>query len=146
MKNRFSHECWIMNDKARSRVQAAEMGFLRRINGSTSFDRVKSADDRKSLNIESLLLRLERSQLRWYGHVTRMPQERTVKKLLCSTPIGRRPRGRPRTRWRDYVEDLSWSRLGFPAEHISFVAKDRGAWRLQLEQLPPPPRISGFRK
>ena len=36
-------------------------------------------------------LRLERSQLRWYGHVTRMPRERTAKKLLCSTPIGRRP-------------------------------------------------------
>ena len=47
------------------------------------------------------------SRLRWYGHETRIYQERTVKKLLGSTPIGRRPRGRPRTRWRDYVEDLS---------------------------------------
>ena len=102
-------------------------------------DKVESADIRESLNIESLLLRLERSQLRWYGHVTRMSQERTAKKLLCSTPIGRRPRGRPRTRWRDYVEDLSWSRLGIPAEHLSFVAEDRGAWRLQLELLPPRP-------
>ena len=84
------------------------MGFLRRISGLTLLDKVKSADIRESLNIESLLLRLERSQLRWYGHVTRMSQERTAKKLLCSTPIRRRPTGRPRTRWRDYV-DLSWS-------------------------------------
>ena len=100
---------------------------------------VKSADICESLKIESLLLRLERSQLRWYGHVTRMSQERTAKKLLCSTPIDRRPRGRPRTRWRDYVEDLSWSRPGIPAEHLSFVAEDRNAWRLQLELLPPRP-------
>ena len=128
-----------MNEKVRSRVQAAEMGFLRRISGLILLDKVKSADIRESLNIESLLLRLEKSQLRWYGHVTRMPQERTAKKLLCSTPIGRRPRGRPRTRWRDYVEDLSWSRLGIPAEHLSFVAEDRDAWRLQLELLPPRP-------
>ena len=135
----YGHECWIMNEKVRSRVQAAEMGFLRRISGLTLLDKVKSADIREFLNIESLLLRLERSQLRWYGHVTRMPQERTAKKLLCSTPIGRRPRGRPRTRWRDYVEDLSWSRLGIPAEHLSFVAEDRDAWRLQLELLPPRP-------
>ena len=127
-----------MNEKVRSRVQAAEMGFLRRISGLILLDKVKSADIRESLNIEALLLRLERSQLRWYGHVTRMSQERT-KKLLCSTPIGRRPRGRPRTRWRDYVEDLSWSRLGIPAEHLSFVAEDRDAWRLQLELLPPRP-------
>ena len=134
-----------MNEKVRSRVQAAEMGFLQRISGLTLLDKVKSADIRESLNIESLLLRLERSQLRWYGRVTRMSQERTAKKLLCSTPIGRRPRGRPRTRWRDYVEDLSWSRLGIPAEHLSFAAEDQDAWRIQLELLPPP-RISGSRK
>ena len=84
----YGHECWIMNEKVRSRVQAAEMGFLRRISGLILLDKVKSADIRESLNIESLLLRLERSQLRWYGHVTRMSQERTAKKLLCSTPIG----------------------------------------------------------
>ena len=74
------------------------MGFLRRISGLTLLDKVKSADIRESLNIEALLLRLERSQLRWYGHVTRMSQERRAKKLLCSTPIGRKPRGRPRSR------------------------------------------------
>ena len=123
------------------------MGFLRRISGLTLLDKVKSADIRESLNIESLLLRLERSLLRWYGHVTRMSQERTAKKLLCSTPIGRRLRGRPGTQWRDYVKDLSWSRRGIPAEHLSFVAEDRDAWMLQLELLPrDPPRISGFTK
>ena len=87
----YGHECWIMNEKVRSRVQAAEMGFSRRISGLTLLDKVKSADIRESLNIELLLLRLERSQLRWYGHVTRICQETTAKKLLCSTPIGLRP-------------------------------------------------------
>ena len=135
----YGHECWIMNEKVRSRVQATEMGFLRRISGLTLLDKIKSADIRESLYIDALLLRLERSKLRWYGHVTRMSQERKAKKLLCLTPIARRPRGRPRTRWRDCVEDLSWSRLGIPAEHLSYVAEDRDAWRLQLELLPPRP-------
>ena len=115
------------------------MGFLRRISCLTSLYKVKSADIHESLNIELLLLRLERSQLRWYGHVTRMSKEKTAQKLLCSTPIGRRPRGRTRTRWRDYVEDRSWSHPGIPAEHLSFVAEDRDAWRLQLVMLPPRP-------
>ena len=44
------------------------MGFLRRTSGLTLLDKVKTADIRESLNIESLLLRLETSQLRWYGH------------------------------------------------------------------------------
>ena len=61
--------------------------------------------------------------------------------------VGRRPRGCPRTRWRDYVEDLSWYSLDIPAEHLSFVEEGRGAWRLQLElQSPRPPRMSGSRK
>ena len=135
----YNHECWIMNKKVRSRVQAAEMGFLRRISDLTLLDKVKSADIRESPNIESLLFRLEKKQLRWYGHVTRMFHERTTKKLLCSTPIGRRPRGRFRTRWRDYEEDFSWFRLGISAEHLSFVAEDRDSWRIQLELLPPRP-------
>ena len=80
-----------MNEKVRSRVQATEMGFLRRISGLTLLDKVKNADIRESLNIKSLLFRLERSQLRWYGHETRMSQERTVKKLHCLTSIDRRP-------------------------------------------------------
>ena len=116
-----------MNEKVRSRVQAAEMGVLRRVSGLTLLYIVECADIRESLNIKSLLLRRERSQLRWYGHATRMSQERTAKKMLCSTPNGRRPRGRPRTRWRDCVEDLSWSRLSIPVEHLSFVAEDRDA-------------------
>ena len=53
-----------INEKVRSRVQAAEIGFLRRISGLTLLGKVKSADIRESRNIESLLLRLERSQLR----------------------------------------------------------------------------------
>ena len=67
-----------MNEKVKSRVQAAEMGFLRKISGLTLLDKVKSADSRESLNIKSLLLRLERSQLRWYGHATRMSNEKTA--------------------------------------------------------------------
>ena len=72
----------------------------------------------------------------WYGLVTPVSQERTAKKLLCLTAIGQRPRGRSRTRWRDY-EDLSWSRLGIPAEHLFFVAENRDTWRLQLKLLLP---------
>ena len=135
----YGHECWIMNERVRFRVQAAEIGFLRRISGFTLLDENISADIRESLNIESLLLWLERSQLRWYGHVTRMTQDRTAKQLLYSTPIGRRPLGHPRTRWRDYIEDLGWSRLGIPRKHLPVVAQDRDAWKVQLQMLPPRP-------
>ena len=37
----YGHEYWVMHEKVRSRVQAAEMRFLRRISGLTLLDKVK---------------------------------------------------------------------------------------------------------
>ena len=113
----YGHESWVMTERMRSQVQASEMRFLRRIEGVTLFNKVRSSEIRKSLNIKPLLLRIERSQLRWFGHVSRMPQERLPKQALHAKPNGRRPVGRPRTRWTDYIEDLGWNRLGLrPSE------------------------------
>ena len=41
-----------MNEKVRSRVQAAEIGFLRRISGLTLLDKVKSADQGCELKLD----------------------------------------------------------------------------------------------
>ena len=93
----YGHESWVMTERMRSQVQASEMRFLRRIEGVALFNKVRSSEIRKSLNIEPLLLRIERSQLRWFGHVSRMPQERLTKQALHAKANGRRPVGRPRT-------------------------------------------------
>ena len=53
----------------------SQMRFLRRIEGVTLFKKVRSSEIQKSRNIEPLLLRIERSQLRWFGHVSRLPQD-----------------------------------------------------------------------
>ena len=138
------HESRVMTERMRSQVQASEMRFLRRIEKVTQFNKVRSSEIRKSLNIEPLLLRIERSQLRWFGHVSRMPQERHPKQALPAKPNGRRPVGRPRTRWTDYIEDLRWNRLGLRPSEMMEVMKDREVWRLNLELLPPQPsRKSG---
>ena len=87
-----------MTKRMRSQVQAFEMRFLQRIEGVTLFNKVCSSEIRKSLNIKPLLLRIERSQLRWFGHVSRMPQERLPNQALLAKANGKRPFGRPRTR------------------------------------------------
>ena len=56
---------------------------------------------------------------------------------MNALPSGKRPRGRPRNRWRNYVEDLVWSRLGIPPVKLPLVAGDWDAWRSQIELLPP---------
>ncbi|TWW55258.1 Protein diaphanous -like protein 2 [Takifugu flavidus] len=51
----------------------------------------------------------------------------------------RRPPGRPRTRWRDYVSRLVWERLGIPPDELEEVAGERGVWASLLRLLPPRP-------
>ncbi|KAI3356217.1 hypothetical protein L3Q82_017465, partial [Scortum barcoo] len=44
--------------------------------------------------------------------------------VFQACPTGRRPQGRPRTRWRDYVSWLAWERLGVPPEELEEVSGD----------------------
>ncbi|KAI3365373.1 hypothetical protein L3Q82_010460 [Scortum barcoo] len=47
-----------------------------------------------------------------------MPLGRLPREVFQACPTGRRPRGRPRTRWRDYVSRVAWERLGVPPEEL----------------------------
>ena len=70
------------------------------------FDQHRNAAIRESLDIESLLLQIERSQLRWFGRVSRMPLERLPKQTVYRKVSGKRPVERTQTRWLDYIKDL----------------------------------------
>ena len=48
----YVHESWVMTERMRSEVQASKMRFLRRIEEVTLFNKVRSSEIRKSLNIE----------------------------------------------------------------------------------------------
>ena len=127
-----------MTEKVRSQVvQASEMRFLRKIAGVTLLNKERSSEIRKSLNIEPLLLRIERSQLRWFGRVSRMPQKRLPKQALLAKANGRRPFERLRTRWTDYIEDIGWNRLGLHPRKMMVGMEDLEVWRVNLELLPP---------
>ncbi|XDV53670.1 hypothetical protein PO909_022108 [Leuciscus waleckii] len=113
------------------------MSFLRRVAGRSLRDRVRSSVTREELRVEPLLLHIERGQLRWLGHLFRMPPGRLPGKVFRARPTGRRPRGRPRTRWRDYVSRLAWERLGVPPEELEEVSREREVWASLLRLLPP---------
>ena len=83
-----------MTERVRSQAQASEIRFLRGIEGVALFNKVRSCEIRKSLNIEPLPLRIDRFQLRWLGqHVSRMPEERLSNQALLAKAKGRRPVG-----------------------------------------------------
>ena len=108
-------------------MQASKLGFLRKIKGITMFDKVFNTSIRESLNIESLLLRIERFQLRWFGVVSRVSQKRLSEQTLYGDVNGKKRVGRPRMTWLDYIEDLCWNRLGLSPSEMQSVLLDREA-------------------
>jgi len=79
-----------MTEAVVSQVQASVITFLRRVHGVTLRDKVRSCKIHEALNVKPLL-RKERSQLRWFGHVARMSQERLARHVLLATATGKRP-------------------------------------------------------
>jgi len=58
---RIGQEFWVVTERTRSRIQATEMSFLRRVAGLNLRDRVRSTDIRRELGVKPLLLCVERS-------------------------------------------------------------------------------------
>jgi hypothetical protein len=50
---------------------------------------------------KNILEEIEEKELRWFGHVKRMPGNRLPLKILEWEPEGKRRRGRPKERWMD---------------------------------------------
>ena len=78
-------------------MQSCEMRFFQKIRGVTMFRKVRNTAIQESLNIKSLPLRIEKSQLEWFGHVSKMLQERLPRQTLYAKVNVKRPAGRPRT-------------------------------------------------
>ena len=64
---------------------------------------------------------------------------KTRKQALLAKANGRRPVGRPRTKWTNYIEDLGWNRLGLHPSEMMDVMEDREEWQLNLKLLPSQP-------
>ncbi len=80
--------------------------------------------------------------MRWFGHLVRKPPGRLPRGLFQARPARKRPRGRPRSRWRDYISALAWEHLGILQSELADVAREREVWVSMLKKLLPP-QISG---
>lgn len=102
----YGCESWVLNNTMKSRLQAVEMKYLRRVKGITRRDRIRNEAVRNELKIEPILERVEKQQLSWFGHLVRMGQDRQVKKVWMARVIKKQGRGRPRKTWDNTVAEL----------------------------------------
>ena len=80
-------------------------------------------DLREKLKLRSVQEHIESCRLRWFGHVTRMDDERWPKSMLNYNAAGAYPRGHPKKRWMDNVRKDTKS-LNINAD----LALDRENW------------------
>ena len=86
----YGHKNSAMTERVRLQVQASTIRFLQKIKEVTLLTRCTSFDILKSL--QPLLLQTKRSQLRWFGHVSRMPQKKLPKQALLAKANGAKKR------------------------------------------------------
>jgi hypothetical protein len=67
-------------------------------------------------------------RMRWAGHVARMGEKRNAYRNLVEKKEGKRPLGRPRSRWEDnskmYLREIGWGGMDWIEP-----AQDRDQWR-----------------
>ena len=70
-------------------------------------------------------------RIKWLGHIQRMDQARSTRKLLGWKPMGAKPVGRSRQRWQeDVMEDLKKLEI----KNWKETAKGRRTWRQLAER------------
>ena len=82
-----------------TRLEAAEMGFLRSVKGYTRLDKIRSEVIRKELEISGIQDVRSKHKQNWINHFERMDNTRLPKHALNYRPRGSRDRGRPGKRW-----------------------------------------------
>ena len=70
-------------------------------------DRIPDTEVLKRAGVQSVHIFLKLAQLRWTGHVTRMPDERLPKKILYGElQVGKRSQGGQKERYKDTLKKV----------------------------------------
>jgi hypothetical protein len=94
----YGSENWVLTEKDKNRIQAAEMRFLRSTIGVTRQDRLTNEAIRKTLSVNSLNDTSNKYRDNWFNHIRRMDYSRFPRYVLSYKPTGKRSLGRPRKR------------------------------------------------
>jgi hypothetical protein len=70
----------------------------------------------------------------WVGHVARIGERRGIYRVLVGKPEGKRPLGRPRSRWEDNIK-ADIQEVGCGGMDWIELAQDKDSWRALLNAI-----------
>ena len=97
---RMEGESWVLREKEKARLQTAEMNVLRKFAGVTRLEHIRNEEVRQRLQQRSILDVVREKRESWRVKVMETLGS-LMERVMAGEVEGRRPRGRPRKRWRD---------------------------------------------
>ena len=119
----FGCESWVMTQRQRSKVRAAEMRYLRGVYGVNIMDKINSQKICDELQVQRVEDFIKQRQLGWWGHLQRMRKE-----IWETTMVGKKKMGRLRRTWEDDIAETLKER-GISRREARQLARDRVKWK-----------------
>ena len=130
----YASETWVLKENIIQKLLVFERKILKGIFGPTKENqiwRIKNKEELgKLIKNENIVNYIKAQRPSWFGHMQRMPEARAAKKICKWNPLSTRPRGRPKYRWEDIIEDLGQMKI---KNWITFV-QDRAKWKDVVEK------------
>jgi len=131
----YASETWVVKETVIQKLLVFETKILRRIFGTTKENqiwRVKTNEELdKLIKHKNIINYVKAQRLNWFGHVQRMPDTRTGKKIFNWKPLTKRSRGRPKYRWEDSIkQDICQLKI----QNWIACVQDRGKWKEVIEK------------
>jgi hypothetical protein len=96
----YASETWVLKEAIIQKLLVFERKILRRIFGPTKENqiwRVKTSEELDNLiKHKNIINYIKAQRLSWFGHIQRMPDTRTGKKIFNWKPLTKRSQGRPK--------------------------------------------------
>ena len=125
----YGAESWTLYRDQLRKLETFHMSCLRRILRISWRDRVSNVAILRRCKVSGIEAMLLKAQLRWCGHVIRMPDSRIPKQLLYGQlKHGTRNPGGQRKRYKDQLR-CNLKACGIEKDHLELLVQDRTAWR-----------------
>ena len=130
----YGCEAWTVYQRHAKKLNHFHTTSLRRLLNIKWQEKIPDTEVLARAGLPSVYTMLMQSQLRWAGHVVRMPDHRLPKILLFGElQKGKRSRGAPKKRFKDSLK-TSLKAFGMDPKAWESVAQDRDVWRAAVKQ------------
>jgi hypothetical protein len=130
----YASETWTVYTRHAKKLNHFHTNCLRKLLKIKWQDKIPDTTVLDRAGIPSINTMLMKSQLRWAGHVVRMPDHRMPKILLYSEiQSGKRSQGGQKKRFKDTLKS-SLKSFNIETDTWESAAQDRASWRLHLRK------------